>query len=105
MSARGEDVIANAVDHPTFDQRRPIPSATAIIAALRAAGLVIEQGWQPISTAPRDKMLMTGHTEDSAPIMGYYHRGAWREHNGKGTVIHPTHWRPLPAPPQETTDA
>ena len=78
-------------------------TSVAILAALRAAGYAVERDWQDISTAPRDKMVLTGHTEDDAPILGYYHRGAWREHNGKGTVIHPTHWRPLPAPPGAAT--
>ena len=103
MSARPEDVIISALQtlhgkDPEYDDG---VDARAILAALHAAGLVVEQGWQPISTAPRDAMLMTGHNEDTAPIIGYYHRGAWREHNGKGTVIRPTHWRPLPQPPKE----
>jgi len=61
-------------------------------------------GWQPIETAPRDAMLLLCHTEDTAPLIGYWGWGAWRENNGKGTVLRPTHWQPLPAAPEARHD-
>ncbi len=57
-------------------------------------------GWRPIETAPRDKMLLLAHVEDTAPLIGYWYRSAWREHNGKGSPCRPTHWQPLPTPPE-----
>ena len=91
------DVLSQAID--AFPGKLHSEKITAILSALTAAGYTVEQGWQPIATAPRDKMLMLGHVEDAAPTIGYYARGAWREHNGKGTPTKPTHWRPLPAGP------
>lgn len=55
MSARPEDVIANALCmFGANDKHGRSIEAAAILAALRTAGFVIEQGWQPIETAPMD---------------------------------------------------
>lgn len=103
------EIAGAPLPHPSWETFRENDPETAMIyetqagchlAALSAAGYAVEQGWQPIKTAPRDAMLLLGHVEDTAPLVGYYHRGAWREHNGKGTPCKPTYWRPLPAPPE-----
>ena len=101
MSASPEDVIAKCcrlniwLDAPE--------KTTAILAALRAAGYVVEQGWQDISTAPRDGAYQVTNrlgevclcqARDGSRIilnMPGYADWSWPEPA--------THWRPLPAPP------
>ena len=102
MSASAEDVIVGAAwaalhDDPTvFD-------AAMFLAALRAAGYVVERDWQDISTAPRDGAYQVTNrlgevclcqARDGSRIilnMPGYADWSWPEPA--------THWRPLPAPP------
>lgn len=59
--------------------------------------------WQPIETAPKDgkKILVL-----AAPgiYIAWWSDGNWEDHqrmfNG-GAALKPTHWMPLPAPPEE----
>lgn len=90
---------------PTGDDVR------AILSALSAAGWVVEQGWQPIETAPRDRRK----DENRGPPLQLFQRGfapmtgCWFQMQGQktgwwnvgGKPFSPTHWRPLPSPPQE----
>ncbi len=70
--------------------------AEAALAACRA-----QQVWQPIETAPKDGTTI---------YIGVGHIGAEAHWNEKGSywatsggfIDHPTHWMPLPTPPQET---
>jgi hypothetical protein len=109
MSARPEDVIADALHMPRYwrdNVRFKRPSA--ILAALAAAGHVIEQGWQPIGTAPKDgtQVLVYArvlHPEkwgiylDPKICAASYHPDAgWCVCEARDA----THWRPLPAPPE-----
>lgn len=80
-------------------------------AALSAAGWVVEQGWRTIETAPRDQWLYVWHAGHRWLRIGsrfrtfgprWYFSG-----NFPGPAQYtdgddaPTHWRPLPAAPQE----
>ena len=69
------------------------------IAQAIIAGLPELQGWQPIETAPKDKILI-GHEGGMMRLI------LWEDHCWKqvGTVIErnwfePTHWMPLPDAP------
>ena len=73
----------------------------AILTALEAKGLVIEQGWQPIETAPKDGTRYIGYQGTSGDYEGQTDV-CWYSlechHNGVLSFF-PTHWRPLPEPP------
>lgn len=85
--------------------------------ALKAhiAELEAERGWQPIETAPKDgaRVLLAkfGWAEDmegnneyrlffSVSGSWWTERDYWTD--GLEKLIPPTHWMPLPAPPQDT---
>lgn len=63
-----------------------------------------DQGWQPISSAPRDGSYVLGfgphETRGSYMDAIHFYRDRWTITwmDGFGE---PTHWRPLPAPPTE----
>lgn len=121
------DAISAAADQST--SHADGLDATAFRAALRAAGYVVEQGWQPIATAPRDgtevlTLLDVGgvhvvhiawyRSSEEWQASGQY-CGGWEslaEFEGwwsytEGAVSQsklerhcaPTHWRPLPEGP------
>lgn len=81
-------------------------------AALTAAGYAVEQGWQPIDTAPRDgrDVLVWSPDYYGNPVRASWCAtvGAWESdvgmmEDGPGIMADecagPTAWRPLPAPP------
>ena len=63
-------------------------------------------GWMPISSAPKDgKCLVAIETDDgyTLGVLGRDKRGNWI-HEGEPTFcksyyFNPTHWQPLPPPP------
>lgn len=58
--------------------------------------------WQPIESAPHDRTIMLGY--DYEGFLFACSSGYWTEHNGGGWVrlcpFQPTHWMPLPNPPE-----
>lgn len=73
-----------------------------------------ESGWQPIETAPKGKpvlgedgpTILLGWSDYKSVSMGSYSRGAggmgptWRDGYGSPMGATPTHWKPLPEPPE-----
>lgn len=64
--------------------------------------------WEPIDTAPKDgQCLVWVETEDGGDVMRLTRdeRGVWiYDHEPiycAAFYMNPTHWMPLPAPPQE----
>lgn len=60
--------------------------------------------WQPIADAPKDgrKLLTWNPGFGLDYLVLYYLGGMWREPiNGLGLKCEPTHWMPLPPPPDE----
>jgi hypothetical protein len=58
--------------------------------------------WQPIETAPKDgtEVLCFVGGIGMGPMVLYWMHGYWREKaNSLGLKRPPTHWMPLPAPP------
>lgn len=83
-------------------------------ALLEGTGLVIEQGWRTMETAPRDGTRFIAWWPPCAQLpSGEWHECQW--HNGAWYhpfLVEPTHWQPppvdgphiaaaLPAAPQE----
>lgn len=65
--------------------------------------------WQPIETAPKDgeKLLMVGTTRSTQGVVphigvGWYSTFPEMWIFGGQTVSAPTHWQPLPPPPDST---
>lgn len=83
--------------------------AEADLATLTAAGYAVEQGWQPIETAPKDGPILVAQDGEQAVVewMTALEDGAgdwiiWRRVGPDALAVRmpkPTHWRPLPAPP------
>ena len=114
MSARPEDVIAEAIrveaDEDLIAAYDAESVSTRILAALRTAGLVIEQDWQPIETAPRDgtavlcwpfnySSVFEGKAEPEI-VIGFFSEDDWWCESTVAKTFDPTHWRPLPTSPQ-----
>ena len=66
--------------------------------------------WQPIETAPKDGTLVIVGYPDTDIEEGWSVAGEYRKENGDDGIgwynqfdwdcqIHPTHWMPLPTPP------
>lgn len=57
--------------------------------------------WQPISTAEAATPVLTWGPEDGIKV-GFRYDGAWMSEGGDDLwMIEPTHWMPLPEPPNE----
>lgn len=74
--------------------------------------------WQPIETAPRDGRLIlvfdrrtgsprAGCRRGRGSMVAWYDLGSWQSHEldspwGGSYCPTPTHWMPLPEPPEDT---
>jgi hypothetical protein len=99
------DDIAEAKDHCMSVTRRVVK---AYLTALAEEGYVIEQGWRPIETAPRDFSDVLLYCPDDGlnneVCEGHFrasdYDGDERWHASLGNdVLQPSKWRPLPGPP------
>lgn len=105
-------------EHQVEQWREALSAARSLL-----LGLEREQGWQPIESAPKDgtAILVTRHMGHWGWVRGY---ARWEEANyrnvgvfagwishgftdppGELGLAHPTHWRPLPAPPESPEEA
>ena len=82
----------------------------AITALSQARDAALEEGWQPIETAPRDQTeILVFVPSRSPPVFTAQYIDGWSastegryapEDDFYGDEdFEPTHWRPLPAPP------
>ena len=61
----------------------------------------IKDSWQPIETAPKDgEYILAAHESGHVNIMQYCFDGCWRSNTNDIAKWNPTHWQPLPEPPQ-----
>ena len=104
------DRVAKAAEtylHQRADFAAPINFADLADAVIEAGLSERDAGWQPIEDAPRDGTMILGWCRSLGRHIVYW--GAQPEHNPHATWISatcrinhidkPTHWRPLPAPP------
>ena len=56
--------------------------------------------WQPIDTAPKDGRNVLVFDGEPEPYIAWWHltNAEWRASDG---AVSPTHWHPLPPPPEE----
>ena len=107
-----EGAIINTRAHEYCDEDMAT-AARAYLAALPAAG----DGWRPIESAPRDgNEILLGIAEPNGAVCaGFWHDGSecyghqggagWFSEDDRCNLLtasnwHPTHWQPLPLPPQ-----
>ena len=70
------------------------PRFRELLAALEAAR---EDAWQPIETAPRAELEDLIASDGQTVFAVQWFDGQWV--NSFSDIVHPTHWRPIPAPP------
>jgi hypothetical protein len=97
MSARDE-ICRYLV--PSFGDREGAVVADELLAALAAAGFVVEQGWQPIETARTDGTRIIAWFPPCAQLPnGGWHEMQWYDGWHHPFFVEPTHWMPGPQPP------
>jgi hypothetical protein len=85
------------------------PADEAAISVASSPEASIPNAWQPIDTAPKDRVVllyvpdMGNWPDDPAIVTAIWGDGQGWVDNGMAhcaTYGHPTHWMPLPEPPQ-----
>lgn len=117
-----DDRCPDCMGHNEHDQCS-VPSKEVYLDAVRAAmgtqpapaaqaPAVVEPGWLPIETAPKDgECLLWVATDDGGEVMKLVRdkNGDWlyegEQTYATGFYIEPTHWMPLPPPPAATKGA
>ena len=72
-----------------------------------------KSGWRPIETAPKDGTAILGYVpiipgpgdSDATPngdliVIWWEARGCWTDDRDLPALCRPTHWMPLPEPPE-----
>lgn len=72
-------------------------------------------GWQPIETAPRDRVILVGYDSEAGKKLEPHQRvyearwderqQTWTSRNGFILHSHATHWMPFPPAPDATSPA
>ena len=105
MVSTPESVIDRVLFEQGYD--RTEGTSRAILSALSAAGLVVEQGWQPIETAPRDGTRMLCYAPAVEGRASLVRSDFWWLRVRAFAHMRPiqpyTHWRHLPTPPGDDT--
>lgn len=106
------DAIKDVLDaFDDGDMYSDLRDALSYIPEIRAALEAMQ--WRPIETAPKDGSyilcMSIGHTlykgvVQEAISMCYFNN-EWVAFNGDGDFHCPTHWMPLPTPPEGGSDA
>lgn len=57
--------------------------------------------WQPISTEPKDRTMFLGYYDEWQCVMFYDAHNKVYLTDDSRSFAYPTHWQPLPNPPEE----
>lgn len=97
------------------DRRAAVAEAQKTGALLQSLYIAAPAGWQPIETAPSDTLVWTlwdGLNNKTGKPVRYYHAaimcgetGEWSEPEYGDFIDEPTHWMPLPKPPEPMSNA
>jgi len=63
-------------------------------------GSALAAQWQPIETAPKDKMVLCYWEDGSFSVSKYYHAKECWAYRMDDVRLFPTHWMPLPPKPK-----
>ena len=69
---------------------------------MKVMQLEAQTQWQPIETAPKDDREIFVGIDKEGRCNTCYNEGWAILENQEGIIIHPTHWMPLPKPPEES---
>jgi hypothetical protein len=83
----------------------PAQAAVWVLEYLGEPAPAVRDGWQTMETAPRDGTWILITMPDYRVEVGWWHRNAWRYSHEKGYKATPTHWAPLPPPPEHGSGA
>lgn len=115
--ARGLHARSFAILGPMCDEWEEFKDeALAALRAIEGAGKKVEQGWQPIETAPRDgtqvdlwtvapRQVWIATDRDPRVPNAWFSEGKWWVYDEHGDdmcrseIRNATHWRPKPTPP------
>lgn len=68
---------------------------------IQAATALEAMEWQDISTGPKNNMRVLLLVPPYGPTTGNFNEGVWHYHSVLNAEAQPSHWMPLPAPPEE----
>lgn len=74
------------------------PEGAAMFQAIR--DFITANSWQPIETAPKDRERVLLYVPPYGAMSGHYYLG-WNCHSCLNKEAAPTHWMPLPQPPED----
>lgn len=76
-----------------------LTAAVALLAALPSC-----EGWRPVSEAPKEKMTSVLVAQvGKPPVRAFWYDDHWHLHGSTQRLeadLEPTHWMPLPSPPE-----
>lgn len=92
---------AGITDWETYDEDLADAFLCALAVAYDAGRLVVDEGWRPIETAPKDGRVVLGYwAEDRVETIQFKSGNFVYSYDWEDECDGPTHWRPLPAPPK-----
>jgi hypothetical protein len=116
LAAARLEEVARIVDPEAFAEPRGVVVAPGFMAwpsqssldkrkerALAKAKAILDGQWRAISEAPRNKPVLLWDPRSGWQIGERYQKSTGEEiwPAGNEGVLHPTHWQPLPPPPEQ----
>lgn len=96
------EAMARAMDTPSGQEYMPVMRqfAERALTALHPEGMAVVPGWQPIKSAPTDRLILV-YCPSYQGLNAIVCCCQWHEDAGfcVDELRSPSHWMPLPAPP------